>query len=192
MSKPDKAMFVRLRLALVILGFLFWSVNVIADNPTVRVEMGGVKQMRYDKNGRLATVICAERATVDDEGTLVMERVNGTVHTEDGREVAISAARAIADTEGTGDAVFEGDIEVSFSDYVARTSRAVWRESDRTVRGDDDIVLEGRESKIVGSGFVVFTSGNEWIIYRPRGAMKVEKPEDRTGTSPSSLGKEQQ
>jgi hypothetical protein len=148
--------------------------------------------MRYDKNGKLAAVICAERATVDDEGTLVMEAVTGTVYTEDGREVAISASKAIADTEGTGDAVFEGDIEVSFSDYVARTSQAVWRESDRSVRGDDEIVLEGKESRIVGSGFVVFASGNEWVIYRPRGAMKIEKPEERTGTSPSSLGKERQ
>lgn len=185
-------MFVRLRLPLVLLGSLFWAANATADQSTVRVEMGGVRQMRYDKNGKLAAVICAERATVDDEGTLVMEAVKGTVYTEDGREVAISASKAIADTEGTGDAVFEGDIEVSFSDYVARTSQAVWRESDRSVRGDDEIVLEGKESRIVGTGFVVFTAGNEGVIYRPRGAIKVEKPEERTGTSPSSLGKEQQ
>jgi hypothetical protein len=160
--------------------------------PAGRVEMGGVRQMRYDRYGKLAAVICAERATVDDEGTLIMEGIKGTVYTEDGREVGISASKGKADIEGTGDAVFEGDIEVSSSDYVARTTRAVWRESDRTVRGDDEIVLEGKGSRIVGSGFVVFTSGNEPVIYRPRGTIQVEKAEDRTSTSSSSLGKERQ
>jgi len=176
---------VRSILTLASMSLLSLAVYAAADQPTVRVEMGGVKQMRYDRSGKLATVICAERATVDDQGTLVMEGVKGTVHTEDGREVEISASKAVADTEGTGDAVFEGNIEVSFSDYIARTSRAVWRESDRSVRGDEEIVLEGKESRIVGSGFVVFTTGNEWIIYRPRGAMHIEEPEERKGTSPS-------
>lgn len=173
-------MFVRTRLLLALLGTLLWLPTVAAEQATVRIEMGGVKQRRYDKSGKPVAVIWADLATVDDEGILLMEGVKATVFTDDGREIEIRASKAQADTEGTGDAVFEGDIEVSLSDFVAKTSRAVWRESDRTVRGDDTIVLEGRGSTIVGSGFVVHTPEGKRIIHRPRGKMPLDKGEENS------------
>ena len=173
-------MCVRVRLALASLALLCWAAAGTADQSTVRVEMGGVKQMRYDKSGKLVAVICAERATVDDVGTLFMEGVKATVYTDDGREIEIRASKAEADTEGTGDAVFEGDIEVSLSDFVVKTPRAVWRESDRTVRGAEKIVLEGRGSTIVGSGFAVYTAEGKRLIYRPRGRMPLDKGEENS------------
>ncbi len=168
-------MFVSARLVLVLPGLLFWLAAGKAEQPSVRVEMGGVRQMRYDDSGKLVAVIRAERATVDDEGTLLMEGINATLHTDDGKQVEVRASRGRADTEGTGDAVFEGDLEVSLSDIVAKTSQAVWRESDRTVSGDEEIVVEGKGSRIVGSGFVAFTSEGKRIIYRPRGRMPLDK-----------------
>jgi len=162
-------------LLLALLSCSCWSVVASAtDQSTVRVEMGGIKQMRYDRNGKLAAEILAERATVDDEGMLVMDEVKSTVYTEDGEEVSIRASKGTADTEGTGDAIFEGDLRVSFSDLVATTSRATWCESDKTVRGSDEIVLEGRRSKVIGSGFTVFTSEDKAVIYRPRGTIQLE------------------
>jgi LPS export ABC transporter protein LptC len=173
-------MFVRIRLPLALLGSLFWLTAVAAEQSAVRIEMGGVKQRRYDESGKPVAVIWAELATVNDEGILFMEGVKATVFTDDGREIEIRASKAQADTEGTGDAVFEGDIEVSLSDFVAKTSRAVWRESDRTVRGDDKIVLEGRGSTVVGSGFVVHTPEGKRVVYRPRGIIPLDKGEDNS------------
>jgi len=175
-------MFARIRLLLALLGLLCWLGAAAAEQSTVRVEMGGVKQRRYDESGKPVAVIWAELATVDDEGTLFMEGVKATVYTDDGREIEIRASKAEADTEGTGDAVFEGDIEVSLSDFVAKTSQAVWRASDRTISGDDKIVLEGRGSTIVGSGFVVQTPEGKRVVYRPRGRMPLDGGEENSGT----------
>jgi len=172
---------VRTKLALALLGLLCCSVSAGADQSSVRVEMGGVKQMRYDRSGKLVAVIQAERATVDDEGMLVMEEVKGTVRTDDGEEMEIRASRAEVDAQGTGDAIFEGVLEVAFSDLVAKTSRATWDESDRTVTGDEEVVIEGKVSRIVGSGFMVFTSGDKAVIYQPRGTVQLKNVEDTPG-----------
>jgi len=140
-----------------------------------QIEMDGVKQTRYDKNGNLLAVIWAERATVDDNGILLMEQVKSSVHTKDGDTVEIRASKGRTDTEGTGDALFDGDIELASSAFVAKTSRATWQESDNTLRGDDRIALEGQDMKIVGSGFVVFTAENKAVIYKPRGTLRFVK-----------------
>jgi hypothetical protein len=137
--------------------------------------MGGVKQMRFDKSGNLVAVIEAERAEPDEEGMLLMEQIQATVNTDSGDQVEIRASKGRVNTEGTGDAFFEEDIVVGSPDFVARTSRATWRESDNTVRGDDRIVLEGQGLRIAGSGFVVFAAENKAVIYKPRGTVRPVK-----------------
>ncbi len=165
-------MFARVTLLLALAAFLCSS----ATGTAARVEMGGVKQMRYDKEGKLAAVIRAERVTRDEEGMLLMELVRSSVHTKDGDEVEIRAMKGRTSIEGTGDVLFEDEIEVISPDFIATTSRATWRESDNTVRGDEKIVLEGQGLRIVGSGFVVFTAENKVVIYKPRGTLRSVKP----------------
>jgi len=150
----------------------------VADRSSARVEMGGVKQTRFDRNGKPSAVILFERGTVDDEGMCVMQDIEATVYTQEGKEVSIRASRGIADMDGTRDATFEGNVQVSFSDLVATTPRATWRESDGTVRGNDGIVIEGRGSKIIGSGFLLLASENKAVIYRPRGTMNLKQTEN--------------
>ena len=168
-------MFARIMLLLALAAFSYSQATAATDRSDVHVEMGGIKQQRYDKDGKLAAVIRAERGTVNDEGMLLMEGVESTVYTDDGEKVEIRALKAKVNTEGTGDAIFQGDIRLALQDFVATTSRATWRESDGTVRGSDEIVLEGIGSRIVGSGFVVFASENKAVIYEPRGTIRLDK-----------------
>jgi len=172
---------VHVKTALTVMALLWLLVGGASTQSDVRVKMEGVEQTRYDRDGEIEAVIWAERVTMDDTGTLVMEEVSTTVYTDDDKEVQIEARRGAADTEGTGDAVFEGELTLRFSDLAATTSRAKWCESDRTVRGNDEIVLEGRGSRIVGSGFTVFTSDERAIIYRPRGSIQLEELRDESG-----------
>ena len=137
--------------------------------------MGGIKQTRFDRNGKPAAVMFAEKAAVDPDGMCFMEEIEATVYAQNGEEVSICASTGKADMEGTKNAVFEGGIRVSFSDLVATTPRATWHESDGTVSGNDEIVIDGRGSKIIGSGFVVFASENKAVIYRPRGTIDLKQ-----------------
>ncbi len=186
-------MFARVTLLLALAALLCSS----ATGTAARVEMGGVKQMRYDKEGKLAAVIRAERVTRDEEGMLLMELVRSTVHTKDGDEVEIRAMKGRTSIEGTGDAFFEDAIEVISPDFIATMSRATWRESDNTVRGDEKIVLEAQGVRIVGSGFVVFAAENKVVIYKPRGTLRSVKPKtdlenkraEETATPPENTRK---
>ncbi len=169
---------VRWTLWLALLSFLCWPVADAADGAGVRVEMGGIKQTRFDRNGKPAAVMFAQRAVVDDDGMCVMDEIEAMVYTQERGEISIRASKAKADMEGTRDAIFEGNVQVSFSDLVATTQRATWHESDGTVRGSDEIVIEGRGSRIIGSGFVVYAPENKAVIYRPRGTINLRKAEN--------------
>jgi hypothetical protein len=171
-------MSVRWTLWLGLLGLLCCSEAGAADRSDVRVEMGGIKQTRFDRDGKPAAVMFAERASVDPDGMCLMEGIEAKVYNNNGEEVAIRASTGKADMEGTKDAIFEGDIRVSFSDLVATTTRATWHESDGTVRGNGGIIIEGRGSKIIGSGFAVFAPENKAVIYRPRGTINLKQAED--------------
>jgi LPS export ABC transporter protein LptC len=155
------------------------SATEITDRPSEKVEMGGVTQVRYDREGNVAARIAAERAHVDEEGILHMEDVNSTIYREN-EEIEILASKGQMNTEGTGDALFEGEIELLMPDFVVTTSRASYRESDQTVRGDEKIALEGPTSRVVGSGFVMYTSENMAIIYKPRGIIRFGNVEKQT------------
>jgi len=160
----------------VVIAILFcWSAAWATQEPALRVTMGGIKQTRYDRNGKVAAVIEAEQASLDDRGTLIMEHVKAVLSTGDGKQLEITASKGKADTGGTKDALFEDGLKLVFSGFVVTTSRATWCESDKTVRGSDKIVLEKEDSRIVGSGFVVFTGTDEAIVYRPRGTFRLDR-----------------
>ena len=156
-------------------------VGAVASASEVRAVMGGVRQTRYSKEGAAEVVIGSERASMDDEGMLDLRDVEAAYVDEAG-EVRISAERGYVDTSGVADAVFEGRLELRFSDHLATTSRALRRASDGSVWGEDEIVLTSGGSRIVGSGFEVHpvcsnheeTETYRTVIYRPRGVVRFQ------------------
>jgi hypothetical protein len=116
----------------------------------------GIRHERFrQEDGTLDAVFSANEMILDENGQFIMHDATIETVASSGQTVLASGARIRADSQGKGDAVLDGGVEVRIDDVIVKTEAATWEAGTGILAGDGPVTVEGNDMSLVCGRFVV-------------------------------------